>query len=79
MTDFNKYKNISIKLDVYAKIDKISKVLVPDDPKISRAQVVTILVNKEAKKTKRKTKITIGDRKYEIHSNKKVKVHGASS
>jgi hypothetical protein len=79
MTDFNKYKNISIKLDTYAKIDKISKVLVPDDPKISRAQVVTILVNKEAKKTKRKTKITIGDRKYEIHSNKKVKVHGASS
>ena len=50
MTDFNKYKNISIKLDTNAKIDKISKVLVPDDPNISRAQVVTILVNKEAKK-----------------------------
>ena len=50
MTDFNKYKNISLKLDVYSKIDKISKVLVPDDPNISRAQVVTILVNKEAKK-----------------------------
>tara|TARA_R110002074_G_scaffold296999_1_gene468529 strand:+ start:212 stop:385 length:174 start_codon:yes stop_codon:yes gene_type:complete len=50
MTDFNKYKNISLKLDVYSKIDKISKVLVPDDPDISRAQVVTILVNKEAKK-----------------------------
>ena len=50
MTDFNKYKNISLKLDVYSKIDKISKVLVPDDPNISRAQVVTILVNKEVKK-----------------------------
>jgi len=56
MTDFNKYKNISIKLDVYAKIDKISKVLVRDDPKISRAQVVTILVNKEAKRLNGKLK-----------------------
>ena len=50
MTDFNKYKNISLKLDVYSKIQKIGKILVPDDPDISRAQVVTILVNKEAKK-----------------------------
>jgi|TARA_B110000238_G_scaffold52349_1_gene57111 hypothetical protein len=50
MTDFNKYKNISLKLDVYSKIQKIGKILVPDDPNISRAQVVTILVNKEAKK-----------------------------
>jgi hypothetical protein len=56
MTDFNKYKNISLKLDVYSKIDKISKVLVPDDPNISRAQVVTILVNKEAKKLNGKLK-----------------------
>ena len=56
MTDFNKYKNISIKLDTYAKIDKISKVLVPDDPNISRSQVVTILVNKEAKKLNGKLK-----------------------
>ena len=56
MTDFNKYKNISIKLDTYAKIDKISKVLVPDDPNISRAKVVTILVNKEVKKLNGKLK-----------------------
>ena len=56
MTDFNKYKNISLKLDVYSKIDKISKVLVPDDPNISRAQVVTILVKKEAKKLNGKLK-----------------------
>ena len=56
MTDFNKYKNISLKLDTYAKIDKISKVLVPDDPNISRAQVVTILVNKEVKKLNGKLK-----------------------
>ena len=41
MTDFSKYKNISIKKETYAKIDKIRKVLVPDDPDVSRAQVVT--------------------------------------
>ena len=56
MTDFNKYKNISLKLDTYAKIEKIGKILVPDDPNISRAQVVTILVNKEAKKLNGKLK-----------------------
>ena len=56
MTDFNKYKNISLKLDTYAKIEKIGKILVPDDPDISRAQVVTILVNKEVKKLNGKLK-----------------------
>ena len=56
MTDFNKYKNISLKLDVYSKIHKIGKILVPDDPNISRAQVVTILVNKEVKKLNGKLK-----------------------
>ena len=56
MTDFNKYKNISLKLDAYAKIEKIGKILVPDDPNISRAQVVTILVNKEVKKLNGKLK-----------------------
>ena len=56
MSDFNKYKNISLKLDVYSKIQKIGKILVPDDPNISRAQVVTILVNKEAKKLNGKLK-----------------------
>jgi|TARA_R110002020_G_scaffold334629_3_gene549913 hypothetical protein len=56
MTDFNKYKNISIKKETYAKIDKIRKVIVPDDPECSRAQVVTILVNKEAKRLNGKIK-----------------------
>ena len=56
MTDFNKYKNISLKLDVYSKIQKIGKILVPDDPNISRAQVVTILVNKDVKKLNGKLK-----------------------
>ena len=56
MTDFNKYKNISLKLATYAKIEKIGKILVPDDPNISRAKVVTILVNKEVKKLNGKLK-----------------------
>ena len=56
MTDFNKYQNISVKKEVYAKIDKIRKVIVPDDPHVSRAQVVTILVNKEAKRLNGKLK-----------------------
>jgi len=56
MTDFSKYKNISIKKETYAKIDKIRKVLVHDDPEVSRAQVVTILVNKEAKRLNGKLK-----------------------
>jgi len=56
MTDFSKYKNISVKNETYAKIEKIRKVLVPDDPNVSRAQVVTILVNKEAKRLNGKTK-----------------------
>ena len=56
MTDFSKYKNISIKKETYAKIDKIRKVLVHDDNEVSRAQVVTILVNKEAKRLNGKLK-----------------------
>ena len=56
MTDFSKYKNISVKNETYAKIDKIRKVLVPDDQNVSRAQVVTILVNKEAKRLNGKLK-----------------------
>ena len=56
MTDFSKYKNISVKNETYAKIDKIRKVLVPDDPNVSSAQVVTILVNKEAKRLNGKLK-----------------------
>ena len=71
MTDFSKYKNISIKKETYAKIDKIRKVLVPDDPEVSRAQVVTILVNKEAKRLNGKLKYNQYRRKYEIYSSKK--------
>ena len=51
MTDFTKYKNISVKKDTYSKIDV--KIIVDDDPEVSYSQVVTILVNKEYKRLER--------------------------
>ena len=45
MTDFTKYNNLSVKKDTYSKIDSIRKVIVDDDPNVSRSQDVTILVN----------------------------------
>ena len=50
MTDFTKYNNLSVKKDTYSKIDAIRKVIVDDDPNVSRSQVVTILVNREYKR-----------------------------
>ena len=50
MTDFSKYKNITVSKETYAKIDKIRKIIVPDDPNTSRSKTVTILVNREEKK-----------------------------
>ena len=43
MTNFNKYKNVSLKLDTYAKAEKLSNELL--DTKISKAQVITLGVN----------------------------------
>ena len=50
MTDFTKYNNLSVKKDTYSKIDAIRKVIVDDDPNVSRSQVVTILGNREYKR-----------------------------
>ena len=50
MTDFSKYKNITVSKETYAKIDKIRKIIVADDPNTSRSKTVTILVNREEKK-----------------------------
>ena len=49
MTDFSKYKNVSLSKDTYTKLDKLRKVIVPNTP-ISRAQTVNILVNEKAEK-----------------------------
>ena len=50
MTDFSKYKNITVSKETYAKIDKIRKIIVADDPNTYRSKTVTILVNREEKK-----------------------------
>ena len=49
MTDFSKYKNVSLSKDTYTKLDKLRKVIVPNIT-ISRAQTVNILVNEKAEK-----------------------------
>ena len=49
MTDFSKYKNITVDNDTYATITKLQTKLA-QDVKLSRSQVVKTLVNKEVKK-----------------------------
>ena len=55
MTDISKYKNVSLPKDTYNKIDKIRKVMIPEMT-ISRAQVITLLVNEKEKKLNGKLK-----------------------
>ena len=50
MTDTSKYKNVSLSLETYSKVEKLRKVIVPDDPNTSRSKTVTLLVNREIKK-----------------------------
>ena len=50
MTDTSKYKNVSLSLETYGKVEKLRKVIVPDDPNTSRSKTVTLLVNREIKK-----------------------------
>jgi hypothetical protein len=49
MTDFNKYKNITVDNDTYSKISKLQTKMVSDDLKISRSQVVRALVNEKVR------------------------------
>ena len=50
MTDTSKYKNVSLSLETYGRVEKLRKVIVPDDPHTSRSKTVTLLVNREIKK-----------------------------
>ena len=50
MTDTSKYKNVSLSLETYDKVEKLRKVIIPDDPNTSRSKTVTILVNRELRK-----------------------------
>ena len=49
MTDFSKYKNVSLSKDTYTKLDNLRSVIVPNTT-ISRAQTVNILVNEKVEK-----------------------------
>ena len=49
MTDFSKYKNVSLSKESYSKIDRIRRVIVPNTI-ISRSQTINILVNKVEKR-----------------------------
>ena len=49
MTDFTKYKNVSLSKDTYTKIDALRKVIVPNAV-LSRAQTINILVNEKVVK-----------------------------
>jgi hypothetical protein len=49
MTDFNKYKNVTVDNETYATITKLQTKL-KDDVKLSRSQVVKTLVTEKARK-----------------------------
>ena len=49
MTDFSKYKNVSLSKDTYTKLDSLRRVIVPNTI-VSRAQTVNILVNEKVEK-----------------------------
>ena len=49
MTDYSKYKNVSLSKDTYTKLDSLRRVIVPNTV-ISRAQTVNILVNEKVEK-----------------------------
>ena len=49
MTDFSKYKNVTVDNDTYAIITKLQTKL-KDDVKLSRSQVVKTLVNEKPRK-----------------------------
>ena len=55
MTDISKYKNVTLAKEVYAKLEKIRRVIVPDAI-VSRSQTVSILVNEKARQLNGKLK-----------------------
>ena len=49
MTDFSKYKNITVDNETYATITRL-QLVITQDVKLSRSQVVKTLVNEKARK-----------------------------
>ena len=48
MTDFSKYRNITVDKDTYATVTKLQTKL-KEDVKLSRSQVIKTLVNEKAR------------------------------
>jgi hypothetical protein len=55
MTDISKYKSLAVDHGCYDNITKLTEVLAPG-VKLSRAQVISMLVDKEVKKLNGKVK-----------------------
>ena len=55
MTDISKYKSLAVDHGCYDNIDKLTEILAPG-VKLSRAQVIRMLVDKEVKKLNGKVK-----------------------
>jgi len=55
MTDFSKYKNITVDNDTYAVVTKLQTKMTPD-VKLSRSQVIKTLVKEKARKLNGKLK-----------------------
>ena len=49
MTDFSKYKNITVDNETYATVTKLQTKMTPD-VKLSRSQVIKTLVKEKARK-----------------------------
>jgi hypothetical protein len=48
MTDINKYKNVTLSKEEYAKLDRIRKLIVPNTI-MSKSKTVDILINEKEK------------------------------
>jgi len=55
MTDMSKYKNVSLRKETYATLDKLSKIILPD-VKLSVAKTIEAIANEKAKKLNGKFK-----------------------
>ena len=55
MTDISKYRNVSLTREMYAKLDKLSRLLYPD-LKLIIAKTIETIANEKAKKLNGKFK-----------------------
>ena len=55
MTDMSKYRNVSLTREMYAKLDKLSRLLYPG-LKLSIAKTIETIANEKAKKLNGKFK-----------------------